>query len=244
MSETYKQASEATPDQFEDDPENRLLARGSRFRMDSEMIRDQMLATSGLLNDDCMARASNRRSQRALENGEHAQFLSPRLRTGYGRQDLSPQRLHVLETRHAATADDHPQCAVPGSLHRSPRTHQHPAPGAAADERTGVSEGGPAPRPTDDLGPSLDPAERLAVLYETITSKLPDADETEAFLKMVNDLEAIYRDNSDLADQLCEGVQLHERSLSVGTGRLDDAGQHHLQSRHHEDARMRPRQPS
>ena len=27
---------------------------------------------------------------------------------------------------------------------------------------------------------------------------------------MVEDLETIYRDNSNLADQLCEGVQLHE----------------------------------
>ncbi|MFV1981077.1 MAG: PSD1 and planctomycete cytochrome C domain-containing protein, partial [Rhodothermia bacterium] len=52
ISETYQQASEAKPERFEDDPENRLLSRGSRFRMDSEMIRDQVLATSGLLNDE------------------------------------------------------------------------------------------------------------------------------------------------------------------------------------------------
>ncbi len=52
MSETYKQSSESTPERFESDPENRLLARGSRYRMDSEMIRDQLLATSGLLNLD------------------------------------------------------------------------------------------------------------------------------------------------------------------------------------------------
>ena len=49
MSETYQQSSTATPSLFERDPENRLLARGSRFRMDSEMIRDQILASSGLL---------------------------------------------------------------------------------------------------------------------------------------------------------------------------------------------------
>ena len=49
MSQTYQQASEASPDQFEADPENRFLARGSRFRMDAEMIRDQILASSGLL---------------------------------------------------------------------------------------------------------------------------------------------------------------------------------------------------
>ena len=58
-SETYKQASKATPERFENDPENRLFSRGPRFRMDSEMIRDQVLATSGLLNYDLYGRSVN-----------------------------------------------------------------------------------------------------------------------------------------------------------------------------------------
>ncbi len=48
-SATYRQSSKVTPELFERDPENRLLARGPRFRLPSWMIRDQALAASGLL---------------------------------------------------------------------------------------------------------------------------------------------------------------------------------------------------
>jgi hypothetical protein len=49
MSAAYRQSSRVTPEQIERDPKNRLLARGPRFRLDAEMLRDQALAVSGLL---------------------------------------------------------------------------------------------------------------------------------------------------------------------------------------------------
>ncbi len=49
MSATYQQSSRITADGLERDPDNRLLARGPRFRMNAEMIRDNALAVSGLL---------------------------------------------------------------------------------------------------------------------------------------------------------------------------------------------------
>jgi mono/diheme cytochrome c family protein len=51
-SATYRQASKVTPEVREKDPENRLLARGARFRLQAELIRDNALAVSGLLNDE------------------------------------------------------------------------------------------------------------------------------------------------------------------------------------------------
>lgn len=48
--ETYRQSSSVTPSLLEKDPENRLLARAPRFRLQSWMIRDAALQTSGLLN--------------------------------------------------------------------------------------------------------------------------------------------------------------------------------------------------
>ncbi len=49
MSAAYRQDSRVTPELLERDPENRLLARGPRFRLPAEMIRDQALAVAGLL---------------------------------------------------------------------------------------------------------------------------------------------------------------------------------------------------
>ncbi len=48
-SATYRQAATSTADKLERDPDNRLLSRGPRFRMDAEMVRDYALAASGLL---------------------------------------------------------------------------------------------------------------------------------------------------------------------------------------------------
>src|ERR1019366_5327623 len=48
-SATYRQASKAVPELALRDPENRLLARGPRFRLPAEVVRDNALAISGLL---------------------------------------------------------------------------------------------------------------------------------------------------------------------------------------------------
>lgn len=49
-SATYQQSSKVTPALLERDPYNRLLARGPRFRVEGEVVRDIQLAASGLLN--------------------------------------------------------------------------------------------------------------------------------------------------------------------------------------------------
>lgn len=49
-SETYCQESVLKPDHLSRDLSNRFLARGPRFRLDAEMLRDQALSLSGLLN--------------------------------------------------------------------------------------------------------------------------------------------------------------------------------------------------
>jgi len=50
-SQAYQQSSKSTSELNERDPDNRLLARGPRFRPTGELLRDQALAVSGLLSE-------------------------------------------------------------------------------------------------------------------------------------------------------------------------------------------------
>ena len=50
-SSTYRQSSRVSDELYAKDPYNRLLARGPRFRVDAEIVRDIALAASGLLNN-------------------------------------------------------------------------------------------------------------------------------------------------------------------------------------------------
>jgi hypothetical protein len=49
LSNTYRQSSVSSPELDQRDPDNRLLARQSRFRVDAESVHDLMLEISGLL---------------------------------------------------------------------------------------------------------------------------------------------------------------------------------------------------
>jgi hypothetical protein len=48
-SAAYRQAALSTQEKLEKDPQNRLISRGPRFRMEAEMVRDYALAAAGLL---------------------------------------------------------------------------------------------------------------------------------------------------------------------------------------------------
>ena len=59
MSSTYRQSSVTSAQAIEKDPFNRMLARGPRFRISAEMVRDQALFVSGLLSDKMFGKPVN-----------------------------------------------------------------------------------------------------------------------------------------------------------------------------------------
>jgi hypothetical protein len=50
-SATYRQASRVAPDSLANDPENKLLSRAPRVRLEAELVRDSALAAAGLLSE-------------------------------------------------------------------------------------------------------------------------------------------------------------------------------------------------
>ena len=105
LSNTYQEASDFDAKIAEADPDNKLLWRYPRHRMEAEAIRDSMLATSGLLNPQMggpgvyppvppglISRAFGDGRGRRLAHGE---------RSGAGRP---PQRLHFCAPQPALSA--------------------------------------------------------------------------------------------------------------------------------------------
>jgi hypothetical protein len=56
-SATYRQSSRVSNELYGRDPYNRLLARGPRFRVEGEIVRDVALSASGLLNEEVGGRS-------------------------------------------------------------------------------------------------------------------------------------------------------------------------------------------
>ncbi len=212
-SETYCQASIAKPEAFTADPQNRLLARGSRFRMDAEMIRDQVLATSGLLNYEMFGTSVKPPQPEGLWNAVSMPSSYPRVYeadTGekiyrrslytFWKRGMPPPQMTILDapTREACIA-------------RRERTNTPLAVLLLMNEPEYLKAARHLARRTI-ADRSLGPADRLRVIYETITSRVPGADEAATWLAMVDDLQTIYGDNATLAEQLCEGTTLPEQA--------------------------------
>lgn len=207
-SATYQQSSAASPEAFAKDPENRLLARGSRFRMDSEMIRDQVLATSGLLNTQMYGRSVKPPQPPGIWKAVSLPSSYPRTYTPDGGDDIHRRSIYTFWKRGMPP----PQMSILNAPTREFCT--------ARRERTNTplqalllmneTEYLKAARHLagQTLAASRSAPDRLRVIYETITSKVPDAAESDALLKLVQQMQATYARTPALARQLCDGVRV------------------------------------
>ncbi len=198
MSKTYRQSSRATPAQFEKDPENRLLARGTRYRLDAEMIRDQILATSGLLSPkmygpsvkppqpDGLWKAVTMIGERfQADTGES---IYRRSLYTYWKRGMPPPQMTILN------APNRDACIA-----RRERTNTPTQALLLLNE----SEYLKAARHLAMKVLEQKPEQRIEFVWEVVTSKLPDDKERAVLSSLVNDLTLQYEQNPSLMEQLC-----------------------------------------
>ncbi|GAA5510939.1 hypothetical protein Rcae01_06451 [Novipirellula caenicola] len=203
MSKTYRQASHGSPEQFKADPENRLLARGPRYRLDAEMIRDQILMTSGLLSTkmhgpsvkppqpDGLWEAVSMTGERYVpDSGES---IYRRSIYTFWKRAMPPPQMTILNApiRDACIA-------------RRERTNTPSQALLLLNE----SEYLLAARHLAQTTLAEPRKQRLQFAWETVTAKLPDEQEREIIENLLIDLTHYYQQHPDLANDLCRDLTL------------------------------------
>ncbi len=206
LSETYQQSSQATPDEFTRDPENRLLARGSRYRLDSEVIRDQILATSGLLNREMFGKSVKPPQPAGLWKAVALPSSFPnvfvadtgdkiRRRSVYTfwKRGLPPPQMTILN------APAREECTA-----RRERTNTPLQALLLMNEQEYMK----AARNLARQVLREKPVDRISIAYEILTSQLPDDGESAVLAEAVRELEALYGERPELAKDLTDGASL------------------------------------
>jgi len=211
---TYRQTSAAPGDAWSDDPQNRRLARGPRFRLSAEALRDIALFVGGLLVEE-RGGPSVRPYQPAriweeLSNDEYVQ--------DHG-DELYRRSLYVFWKRTAPfpslalfDASNRETCTV-----RKLRTNT-PLQALVLMNETAMVEASRclAERAMREFGATTD--DRLAGMFETATGRRPSEDESQVLASNFRWHLGRFRDNESDADGI---VAVGERPVDPGLDRVE-----------------------
>jgi len=209
-SATYRQSSKVTPELFAKDPENRLLARGPRLRLDGEALRDSALAISGLLVDKegghsvkpyeppgLWETVSFNNSQKYVPDKGEGQYRRS-LYTYWKRQSPPPNML-IFD------APTREYCVV-----RRPRTNT-PLQALVLMNDPQFVEASRALAQRMLTEESADPRKRIAYAFRLATARNPQPDEIKVLLGVLDEQLAKFRKDTEAAEKL----------LSVGSFKAD-----------------------
>jgi hypothetical protein len=203
-SATYRQSSKAAPELIERDPENRLLARGPRFRLPAEEVRDNALAVSGLLNDQIGGSSDYPYQPKGLwEEMAFGEGFSGQTYTPSHGKDLYRRSMYTIWKRTVPPpslgnfdAPDREKCTARRLLTNSPLqaldlmndpTYVEAA--RALAERT-LTEGG------------RDPDKRINYAFRLATARDPERREAQVLRQLAQEELAHYRRDKGAAVQL------------------------------------------
>lgn len=204
LSRTYQQSSKARPALYQDDPENRLLARGARFRLDAEVIRDQILATSGLLSKKMYGPSVKPPQPAGLWKA--VTMTGERFTPGKG-SDIYRRSLYTFWKR----AMPPPQMTILNApsrdscIARRERTNTPSQALVLLNESQYLFAARHLAHSVVE-SPFANSQMRIGFLFETILCRMPDATERDVLQQLIDDLLAKYKDNPELAEELCKGL--------------------------------------
>lgn len=202
LSQTYRQSSAAPQERFIADPQNRLLARGSRYRYDAEVIRDQVLAVSGLLNPTLYGKsvkppqpeglwtivAMPNSYPRVFEPDEGGKIYR-RSVYSFWKRGLPPPQMTIFDapTRESCSARRE-RTNTPLQALVLMNEQQYFVAARTLASRLLQTE-------TSDR-------QRIEIAYETITSKIPSDDALNRMIDAMQQFRAVYRDHPDAAQKM------------------------------------------
>ncbi len=213
VSKTYRQSSDATIEEYKSDPENRLLSRGSRYRLDAEAIRDQILAVSGQLNTERYGKSVKPPQPPGL--WEMVSMAAPftyvadtgkdiyrRSLYTYWRRGIPPPQMTILN------APSREFCVA-----RRERTNTSLQALLLMNEEEYFKAAKETAKNILAQNPSTDEGLRLA--YEKITSHLPDANRLALMATTLDEFKDLYQSDPELARSMTpelEGASIDDRS--------------------------------
>jgi hypothetical protein len=216
-SATYRQSSKVTPEVAARDPDNRLLARMTRVRLPAELIRDQALTVSGLLNreiggasvypyqpkgiwEELMAREDGANFTAQVYVQSHGKDLYRRGMYTFWKRTAPPPDLTTLD------APDREVCTV-----RRPRTNTPLQALVLLNDPTYVEASRKLAERLLTEAETTD--ERITLAFRLATARRPTAAETVVLRKVLEAQRAVYRADEKAALKL----------LSVGESKRNEA---------------------
>ena len=216
MSQTYRQSSAVSAEQYAADPENRMLSRGARYRLDAEVIRDQILASSGLLNRELYGRSVRPPQPAGLWEtvimpssypktyaADEGRAILRRSLYTFWKRGMPPPQMTILNapTRESCIARrERTNTPLQALLLLNEPEYLR----AARHLSAGLLKEG---SDSDDA--------RLSILYETITAREPNERTLTVLRDSLSDLRKIYSADRELTEQLCAGVDLPDQTARV-----------------------------
>ena len=218
-SAAYRQSSHVTPELVEKDPENRLLARGPRFRLPAEMVRDNALTISGLLNGEIGGPSVSPYQPEGLweEMGRPGDVFSAQTYTPSTGKNLYRRSMYTFWKRTVpppslATFDapDREKCSARRSLTNTPLQAL-----VLMNDPTYVEAARAlAQRTLMEVGP--DSVKRIQFVFRQATGRQPTPAEVQLINELVQkQLEVYRRDKKSAANLLRVGASTFNEKLNL-----------------------------